>query len=77
MSLRVNSENAKNDDDVIMLTVDEVARRLSISVRGVWRQVSIGNIPEPVYVGRLARWPLKTIKDWMEEGCPAVDDFGK
>lgn len=62
-------------DNVQMLTASDVAKRLRISVRGVWRQVSTGRIPEPVYVGRLARWPLATIKEWMEQGCPPNDQM--
>ena len=59
--------------DIQMLTAQELADSLRISVRSVWRQVSIGKIPEPTYVGRLARWPLPIIKDWMDQGCPAQE----
>jgi len=69
-----DGSNAASDDDVRMLTVTEVADRLRISVRGVWRQVSTGCMPEPVYIGRLARWPLTTIRDWMKKGCPPRDE---
>jgi len=65
-----SSSEFPNSDDARMLTATEVADRLRISVRGVWRQVSTGCMPEPVYIGRLARWPLTTISDWMKNGCP-------
>jgi len=65
--------NVPSDDDVRMLTAVEVADRLRISVRGVWRQVSNKHMPEPVYIGRLARWQLGKIKEWMEKGCPPCD----
>lgn len=61
-------------DEVQLLTAPDVAKRLRISVRGVWRQVSVGEIPKPIYLGRLARWPLPVIKQWMEDGCPSCDD---
>lgn len=50
-----------------LLTVDDVAELLQISVRGVWRQVSIGQIPKPTYIGRLARWRTSAISEWLEQ----------
>lgn len=67
------SRNQSQEDEARMLTANEVADRLRISVRGVWRQVSKEQMPKPVYIGRLARWPLGTIKEWMRNGCPAGD----
>ncbi len=67
---RKNNDIETADCDFQMLTAQDVAARLQISVRGVWRQVSKGLLPEPVYVGRLARWPLSELKDWMDQGCP-------
>ncbi len=61
-------------DEVQMLTVAEVAKRLRISVRGVWRLNSMGELPKPVYLGRLARWHLPAIKKWMEQGCPSNNE---
>jgi len=70
---------ARNDEaqtvstDLQMLTAEDVAKALQISVRGVWRLVSRGRLPEPTYVGRLARWPQSEFKAWLEQGCPAVN----
>lgn len=72
--MRETSPPPSQDHDVHMLTATEVAERLRISVRGVWRQVSTGRLPEPIYVGRLARWPLSTLKSWMEQGCPSNNE---
>ncbi len=69
------SNKTPSDDDARMLTAKEVADRLRISVRGVWRQVSNKLMPEPNYIGRLARWPLRDFKEWMEKGCPPCDDI--
>lgn len=67
------NDSRNTDTEIRMLTADEVAEELRISVRGVWRQVSTGRLPEPVYVGRLARWPLQTLREWLENGCPRED----
>lgn len=61
------------DADLQMLTAEDVASALQISVRGVWRLVSSGRLPAPNYVGRLARWPQSEFKVWLEQGCPAVN----
>ena len=74
MSTESQARNAA-DDDLRLLTAAEVAELLRISVRGVWRQVSTERFPKPVYVGRLARWPLRTIRNWMDQGCPPNDDL--
>lgn len=40
-----------------LLTVQEVAVRLSICTRTVWRKVARGDLPPPVRLGRrLPRW---------------------
>ena len=65
---------ASNDDepldDTRMIDVEELAIRLGISKRSVWRLVSIGQIPEPKKFGKLARWSLPRIRVWIEEDCP-------
>jgi len=62
-----------NDDNARMLTVKEIAERLRISERSVRRQVSRKLIPQPIYIGRLARWRLGTFLEWMDKGCPPID----
>ncbi|HRQ74430.1 MAG TPA: helix-turn-helix domain-containing protein [Phycisphaerales bacterium] len=39
-----------------LLTVDEVAQRLAVSTRSVWRYVSDQKIPKPVKVGGISRF---------------------
>ena len=53
-----------------LLTVGDVAEILQISVRGVWRQVSIGQFPKPIYVGRLARWQVGIVNEWIGSLSP-------
>ena len=73
MTTDVQAELA-DDDELQMLTVEEVADLFRISPRGVWRQASTRRMPQPVYVGRLARWPQATLKRWIQQGCPRTDD---
>ena len=39
-----------------LLGVKDVAARFGMSIRGVWRYVQRGELPEPVKMGNLSRW---------------------
>lgn len=39
-----------------LMEVKEVAARLGISVRGVWRHLAAGKLPKPVKVVGLTKW---------------------
>lgn len=47
----------------LLLNVKEVAHLLSISPSTVLRRVDDGEIPQPIYLGRLARWRASDIED--------------
>ena len=50
-----------------LLKVNELASRLGIGERTVWRMVSTGQFPAPIRLGRCARWRWKTVEQWLEE----------
>ena len=54
-----------------LLNVIDVAARLRISPRQVWKLVSSGRLPEPVRLSRSVRWRESDIDEWIEAGCPA------
>jgi excisionase family DNA binding protein len=56
-----------------LLKPGDVAQRLSISTRTLWRLLSAKKIPEPVRVGGSTRWRAADIENWLERGCPALD----
>lgn len=49
-----------------LMTVDELAQYLSITPDTVYRKVKTGEIPS-IRVGRLLRFPKKTIENWLEQ----------
>ena len=50
-----------------LLTAQEVARRLSIGVRTLWRLVAAGNLPQPVRFSRkLVRWKAVDIEQYIQ-----------
>jgi predicted DNA-binding transcriptional regulator AlpA len=53
-----------------LLTVREVAGRLKVSVRQVWKLRACGRLPECVRVLRSVRWRAPDIDAWISSGCP-------
>jgi excisionase family DNA binding protein len=56
-----------------MLKADEVAELLGCSVRTVWRYRDTGELPKPLKVGQLVRWPMEVIEQWIQERIKASD----
>jgi len=50
----------------LLLTVQQTAQLVGLSVRVVWRMVSGGEFPRPRHVGRSARWLHSEILEWTE-----------
>ena len=51
-----------------LLTARDVARRLSISLRTVWRWTALGLLPPPVHPhSRSTRWRAADIERYLEE----------
>jgi excisionase family DNA binding protein len=51
-----------------LLTVREVARRLSISERTVWRWTALGLLPPPVHPhSRTTRWRAADLERYLDE----------
>jgi excisionase family DNA binding protein len=53
-----------------LLTVPEVALRLRISQRSLWRLIANGQIVAPLRIGGLVRWRESDIADWLLQNCP-------
>ena len=58
-----------------LLNVKDVAARLRISQRQVWKLYSSGRIPAPVRISRSVRWREADIDRWVELGCPSRERF--
>jgi excisionase family DNA binding protein len=53
-----------------LLTAEELADRLSLSLRTVWRLDSAGKLPRPIRLGGSVRWRRNEIERWLQAGCP-------
>ena len=58
-----------------LLSVREVAGRLKVSSRQIWKLLSSGRFPKPVRLGRSVRWRAEDIARWVELDCPSRDRF--
>src|SRR5262245_44813930 len=58
--------------DEAAVDVRPVARMLCCSVRHIWRMVDSGAMPRPLELGRLRRWRLGTLRDWLRQGAKPV-----
>lgn len=55
----------------LLITAEEFAELMQVSVRSIWRLRSAGEIPEPVRIGGTIRWRREEVRQWIEAGCPS------
>ncbi len=56
-----------------LLTKEQVAERLQLSVRTVYRKSQSGEMPAPVNIGKhVVRWRSDVLDEWMANDCPRV-----
>jgi len=58
----------------LLITAEELAGLLQVSIRSLWRLRSAGQIPPPIRLRKVVRWRLVEIEDWLAKGCPAQSD---
>lgn len=72
MTTTATSETAANER---MIRVADLAGRLGISTRQVFKLLSAGRLPAPIRLGRSVRWRESLIDEWLRAGCPAAENF--
>jgi predicted DNA-binding transcriptional regulator AlpA len=63
--------------DDAAVDVRPVSRLLACSARHVWRLVDAGLMPPPLALGRLRRWRIGTLRDWLRQGARPVRQEGR
>jgi len=53
-----------------LLTVKDIAARLRVSPRTVWRLRDAGRLPAPIRFGQAVRWRENDVSTWIAQGCP-------
>ncbi len=59
-------------DKYRLLTKEQLATKLAISTRTVYRKWMSGEIPAPVKIGSVIRWRSDVIDAWIENDCQFV-----
>lgn len=59
-----------------MLTHRQLAAMLCVSERTLYRRRAAGEVPRPVRIGGVVRWPLDVIESWISRGCPPIAESG-
>ncbi len=58
----------RNEPPPLMLSSHQVARKLSVSCRTIWRMVRAGQLVPPVrYSRKLVRWRTEDVERWVRE----------
>jgi len=58
-----------------LLKADDVAAKLSLGKRSVFRMRNAGLICAPIKCGESLRWRLSDIEKWIAMGCPTQKKF--
>ena len=59
-----------DESERLALPAAEVAKLLGISQRHLWSLNSSGRLPNPLRLGRSARWFLPELRAWLAAGAP-------
>jgi predicted DNA-binding transcriptional regulator AlpA len=63
------------EDTGLLIDTRTFARLLHVSPRHVCRLLDEKALPDPVRLGRLIRWRLAEILEWIEADCPPQKDW--
>lgn len=53
-----------------MLDAKQVSELIGCHERHIRRLADNGKMPPPLKIGKLSRWSVKAINDWVDAGCP-------
>ena len=54
----------------VLISAKELAAMLGCSEAHVWRLHSCAGLPMPLKMGRLSRWRVAEVREWLEAGAP-------
>ena len=57
--------NSQTDYPIVLLTVNDIAKRMKLSTRSVWRLVDSGSIVPPIKIGGSIRWRSTDFDHWL------------
>ena len=60
-------------EDPRLLTAGDLAKRLRVSLRQVYRLDKSGSLPASLKIGQCVRWDPSEIDRWLKAGAPPRD----
>ncbi len=60
-----NHINSQTETPIDLLTVNDVAKRMKLSTRSIWRLVDAGSIVSPIKIGGSIRWRSTDFNHWL------------
>jgi excisionase family DNA binding protein len=51
--------------EAVLLTAAQLAAKLNISQRTLWRLRSAGKVPQPLRLGGIVRWHVDDVEAWL------------
>lgn len=58
-------------DAAWLITANQLAALLGVSIRTLWRLRRTGKVPPPVRIGSCIRWRIEEVQAWLDAGCPS------
>lgn len=55
--------------ETVLIDQKQLAKKLNISRRTIQRLCARGKFPRPVRIGKLLRWKLHEIEQWIQNDC--------
>lgn len=64
--------SSPDDSPSLLLTIDDVAHLVRMSIRQIQRWKSAGWFPQELNIGGNVRWRRADIEAWVAAGCPKL-----
>lgn len=68
--MKSNSQEPTEQVTGALITAEDLAKLLAVSVRHIWRMADSGALPRALRLGRCVRWRRADIEEWIMKGCP-------
>ena len=62
-------------EEGLLIDLRETAKLLGLSQRTVWGMAKNGRMPNPIKIGRAARWIHEELRAWVNAGGPPVNEW--
>ena len=62
--------SATDQEPVLLLTAEQLAVRMNLSRRTIYRLIAAGRMIHPLRLGGIVRWRAAEVEAWIAAGCP-------